>query len=68
MNDNDSHLIRDFTLKGIPKGDKGTQINMRYDLDRDGILEVKALDEDGNTIPCVENRYNKKGMIRAPTQ
>jgi len=67
MNVKEQHLIRDFTLKGIPKGEAGLVINMRYDLDRDGILSVKALDEDGKDIPCIENKYSKKGLLTQAT-
>lgn len=50
MNDNDSHMIRDFSLIDLPKGDAGLEIDLRYTLDRDGILSVQALDEDGKVI------------------
>jgi len=61
MKEEKVHLIRDFNLVGLPKGDKGQPIDVRFTVDKDGILTVKAVDEDNRPIAIVENnKYAKK--------
>ena len=61
------HLIRDFNLVNIPKGPKGQPIDVRFTVDRDGILTVKAVDEDNRPIAILENnKFSKKGKKAKP--
>ena len=68
MHDHEAHLIRDFNLVDIPASEKGTEIDLTYTLDKDGILSVKAALDD-KAINILDNglkrNRNKKKLGEA---
>ena len=59
----DNHLLGKFELSGIPPAPRGVaEIEVTFDIDADGILNVSAADKSSNTVNEI-TITNKSGRM-----
>ena len=63
MHDEEAHLIRDFSLIEIPPTEAGSEIDITYVLDKDGILGVKAFLDDKEIITIDNGTKNRRRKL-----